>query len=184
MLDDAALRPYTHMIWATPEGMAAFEGAGFSYVLLPWSSPTGPPPSSMRPVLRLHPRRSRRWTVTGSEKRPSTSSSSSNLRGCPDFSRSSPAVNPARRPSMLLPPVGLRSTSLQVEWSVGIASPEFSGRTSFQKERSKHCSGWKRKISKKPHGSASPGNHLKNALAFSRHSSPTISGIPPGAWLF
>lgn len=41
MLDDAALRPYTHMIWATPEGLAAFERLRFDLVLLPFVSPTG-----------------------------------------------------------------------------------------------------------------------------------------------
>lgn len=41
MLDDRALGPYTHMIWATPDGLAALEAARLSAVLLPFRSPTG-----------------------------------------------------------------------------------------------------------------------------------------------
>lgn len=41
MLDDGALGPYTHMIWATPEGVARLERQDLSAVLLPFQSPTG-----------------------------------------------------------------------------------------------------------------------------------------------
>ena len=41
MLDDAALAPYTHVIWATPEGLAFLDAANLSSVLLPFRSPTG-----------------------------------------------------------------------------------------------------------------------------------------------
>jgi hypothetical protein len=41
MLDDALLRPYTHMIWATPEGLAALDRSGVDWVLLPFQNARG-----------------------------------------------------------------------------------------------------------------------------------------------
>lgn len=41
MLDDGALAPYTHMIWATPDGVGRLEAEDLSAVLLPFQSPTG-----------------------------------------------------------------------------------------------------------------------------------------------
>lgn len=43
MLDDAALGPYTHMLWATPEGIQAFDEGRFELVLLPYRSAAGEP---------------------------------------------------------------------------------------------------------------------------------------------
>lgn len=54
MLDDAMLRPYTHMIWATPEGLAALSAGGIRWVLLPHRSRAGEPYPLHR-VLRSSP---------------------------------------------------------------------------------------------------------------------------------
>jgi hypothetical protein len=54
MLDDAALGPYTHMIWATPEGLALLDRSAIAAVLLPFRSPTGDV-YTLHGVLRARP---------------------------------------------------------------------------------------------------------------------------------
>ena len=39
MLDDRRMTPYTHVLWATPQGRAWFDQAGFDLVLLPYRNP-------------------------------------------------------------------------------------------------------------------------------------------------
>ena len=41
MLDDAPLRPYTHMIWSTPEGRREMDRERIAWVLLPFRSNAG-----------------------------------------------------------------------------------------------------------------------------------------------
>ncbi len=36
LLDLTRFPPYTHMLWATPQGQRAFEASGFRWVILPW----------------------------------------------------------------------------------------------------------------------------------------------------
>jgi hypothetical protein len=54
MLDDARLRPYTHMIWATPEGVSALEASGIDWVLLPFRS-AADEPYPLHALLRMSP---------------------------------------------------------------------------------------------------------------------------------
>ncbi len=39
MLDDSKLEKYTHMLWATGEGIPLFESANFDYVMIPYTNP-------------------------------------------------------------------------------------------------------------------------------------------------
>lgn len=65
LMDPARVRAYTHMLWATPEGLAAFEAARFDLVLMPRANPLNPSQRDYPLVgwLQRHPA----WRLAGDD---------------------------------------------------------------------------------------------------------------------